>query len=147
MRPTTLAEACRRAQAGEPFDKAVGEFLQSYYLARDIQARVPMLADEPPRFTDPRYDALVGGIAEYLFKRWAPWRPPAWIKSRDRYLAMPWWPVGEGDPALMEYLTFTSPPEFASRNIMTDEAPLRRATQPPVEPLRREHPRLTHDAS
>ena len=137
MRPTTLAEACRRAQAGEPFDKAIGEFLQSFYLAPSIEARVPMLVDEPPRFADDRRrDALVGGIAEYLYKRWAPFRPPPWIGGRDRYLDMPWWPVGEGDPVLMEYLTWASPPEFASRNIMTDEAPLRRATQPPVEPLR-----------
>ena len=50
---------------------------------------------------------------------------------------MPWWPVGDGDPGLMEYLTWASPPEFKSR-IMTDEAPLRRATQPPVEPLGRQ---------
>lgn len=134
MRPSTLAEACRRAQAGEAFDLAIGDFLQAYYLAPSVAARVPMLADEPPRFADRRYDALVGGIAEYLFKRWAPWNPPPWIKNRDRYLDRPWWPVGEGDPGLMEYLTWASPPEFKSRNIMTDESPLRRATQPPVEP-------------
>ena len=139
MRPSTLAEACRRAQAAEDFEPsftlAIGEFLQSYYLAPSIDARVPMLAEEPPLFADPRYDALVGGIAEYLFKRWAPFRPPPLIKSRARYLDRPWWPVGEGDAGLMEYLTWASPPEFKSRNIMTDEAPLRRATQPPVEPL------------
>lgn len=139
MRPSTLAEACRRAQTNEPFDcaftLAIGDFLQTYDLAKDIKARVQMLADEPPRFADTRYDALVGGIAEYLFKRWAPFRPPPWIGNRDRYLDLPWWPVGEGDPGLMEYLTWASPPEFKSRNIMTNEAPLRRAAQPPVESL------------
>ena len=139
MRPTTLAEACRRAQAGERFTDAfamaIGDFLQSYYTAPDPAAREPMLADEPPRFADPRYDALVGGMAEYLYKRWAPFRPPPWIKNADRYLDLPFWPVGEGDPQLMEYLVFASPGEFKSRNVMTDEAPLRRACQPPVEPL------------
>ena len=74
MRPVTLAEACRRAQAGESFEIAIGEFLQSYYLAPFVDARVPMLANEPSRFADPRYDAPsfsnnLGGIAKYLFKR------------------------------------------------------------------------------
>ena len=139
MRPTTLAEACRRAQAGESFTPAfamaMGDFLQSYYCAPGPAAREPMLHDEPPPFADHRYDALVGGMAEYLYKRWAPFRPPPWIKNRDRYLDRPFWPVGEGDPGLMEYLVFASPGEFKSRNVMTDEQPLRRACQPPVEPL------------
>ena len=113
MRPSTLAEACRRAQAGERFPQAfaiaIGDFLQAYYTAPDPEAREPMLADEPPRFADPRYDALVGGMAEYLYKRWAPFRPPPWIKNADRYLDLPFWPVGEGDPALMEYLASPAP--------------------------------------
>ncbi len=140
MRPSTLAEACRRAQAGERFPQAfalaIGDFLQAYYTAPDPDAREPMLHDEPPRFADPRYDALVGGLAEYLYKRWAPFRPPPWIGNADRYLDLPFWPVGEGDAALMEYLVVASPGEFKSRNVMTDETPLRCACQPPVEPLR-----------
>ena len=71
-----------------------------------------MLADEPPRFEDWRYDALVGGMAEYLYKRWAPFRPPPWIKNANRYLDLPFWPVGEGDPGLMEYRVFASPGEY-----------------------------------
>ena len=80
----------------------LGEFLQSYYLAPGVAARVPMLAEEPPPFPDRRQNPLVGGIAEYLFKRWAPHHPPGWIKDRRRYLDRPWWPVGAGDPGLME---------------------------------------------
>lgn len=136
MRPNTLAEACRRAHAGVPWDKAIGEFLQSYYLTPSIEARAAMLAERPPAFDDPRFDALVGGIAEYLFKRWAPDHPPPWVGDRDRYLDRPFFPIGDGNPALMEYLSFASPAEFKSRNVMVDEDPLRRATRPPVEPIR-----------
>ena len=74
---------------------AMGEFLQSFYCEASPDVRCAMLMDEPPQLGDACYDALVGVIAEYLFKRWAP--------------AMP------------------SPAEFKSRNVMTDEAPLRRA--------------------
>ena len=34
------------------------------------------------------------------------------------------------DGAMREYLTFSSPGEFASRNIFTEERPLRRARGP-----------------
>ncbi len=105
----------------------MGEFLQSFYCEASPDARCAMLREEPPTLGDARYDALVGGIAEYLFKRWAPEMPPPWISNRDRYLEEPWFPQAGADPALREYLTFASPAEFKSRNIMTDEAPLRRA--------------------
>ena len=127
MRPHTVAEACRRARDGLPWDKAIGEFLQSFYCEASPGVRCSMLREEPPPLGDARYDALVGGIAEYLFKRWAPEMPPPWIGNRDRYLDEPWFPHAGDDPALREYLTFASPAEFKSRNIMTDEAPLRRA--------------------
>lgn len=136
MRPVTLAEACRRSQAGDAFATAIGDFLQAFYLERDLDRRAAMLAAEPLPFADRRFDALVGGMAEWLYKRWAPFRPPPWISGRSRYLDEPFWPVGAGDPALMEYLVYASPGEFKSRNVMTDAAPLRRAVQPPVEPLR-----------
>ena len=127
MRPHTVAEACRRARDGQPWDKAIGEFLQSFYCEASPGVRCSMLREEPPPLGDARYDALVGGIAEYLFKRWAPEMPPPWIGNRDRYLEEPWFPHAGDDPALREYLTFASPAEFKSRNIMTDEVPLRRA--------------------
>lgn len=111
---------------------AVGDCLQAYCTAPGSIAREPMLTDEPPPFADPRWDALVGGMAEYPYKRWAPFRPSPLIKNADRYLERPFWPVGEGDPALMEYLVFASHGELMSRNVMTDEAPLRRACQPPA---------------
>ena len=129
MRPHTVAEACRRFSAGEPWDKAMGDFLQAFYAAADAPARGAMLAEEPPPL-GARHDALVGGIAEYLFKRWAPGAPPHWISDRGRYLDLPWFPGAGDDPALMEYLTYASPAAFKSRNVMTDDEPLRRANMP-----------------
>ena len=129
MRPRTVAEACRRVQDGQPFDKAMGEFLQGFYAAPP-PSRGAMLADEPASFDDPRLDALVGGVAEYLFKRWAPDAPPPWIGERKRYLSRPWFPNVGDDPGLREYLTFASPGEFKSRNVMVDDEPLRRANTP-----------------
>lgn len=129
MRPATVAEACRRFRDGQPWDIAMGDFLQAFYAAPDAAARAAMLAEEPPSL-GARHDALVGGMAEYLFKRWSPDAPPRWIGDRARYLAEPWFPNGRDDPALMEYLTFASPGEFKSRNVMVDDEPLRRANTP-----------------
>ncbi len=129
MRPATLAEACRRYRAGEPWDKALGDFLQAFYALETALARSAMLTEEPPPLGAER-DALVGGIAEYLFKRWSPETAPPWIGDRHRYLGMPWHPGANGNPALIEYLSFASPSEFKSRNVMVDEQPLRRARMP-----------------
>ena len=129
MRPATLSEACLRYQDGQPWDVAMGDFLQQFYASLTAEARAAMLAEEPPRL-DSRHDALVGGIAEYLFKRWAPDHAPRWIGDRSRYLDRPWFPHARGDPALKDYLTFASPAEFKSRNVMVDDEPLRRANTP-----------------
>ena len=131
MRPATLREAYVRIGAGEPWPKALGEFLHTFYTAETTAARVAMLAEAPPLGSDPRLDALAGGIAEYLFKRWTRIEPPPWMSERTRYLKEPWFVTESSNPAVREYLTYASPPEFKSRNIMTDEAPLRRATTPP----------------
>lgn len=130
MRPSTLADACRRIRAGQPFDKAIGDFLRAFYAEPSPAARSAMLADEPPRFDDPRLDALIGGTAEYLFKRHAPDTPPPWIGDPSRTLDLPFFPNVGDDPGLREYLTFASPAEFKSRNVMVDDEPLRRANTP-----------------
>lgn len=129
MRPHTVAEACARVIAGADFARTMGEFLDAFYLTVDEGQRVAMLAEEPASFGDPRYDALVAGMAEYLFKRYARLKPPPWIADPKRYLrGGPWFPFVAEDPGLREYLTFVSPPEFKSRNIMTDARPFRRAS-------------------
>ncbi len=128
MRPATIREAADRIRQGRARSTAIGEFLHTFYAADSNAARVAMLAPAPDPTGDSRLDGLLGGIAEYLYKRWTRVDPPCWMGEPDRYLAEPWFVTETTDPAILEYLTFVSPPELKSRNILTDEAPLRRAT-------------------
>ena len=132
MRPATIHEAGGRILRDEPWPIALGDFLQAFYTTPDVEVRIAMLARAPDRTDDARLDALLGAIAEYLYKRWTRVEPPRWMGEPERYLAEPWFTTESRDPAILEYLTFMSPPEFKSRNIMTDEAPLRRATLYPL---------------
>ena len=126
MRPHTLAEVTTRIKTGEALDKALPEFLDAFYLARDNAARADMLRDEPPVFSR-REDALMGAVAEYLAHEYALPQTPAWAYNAARYLDQAWHTASFNDDAMREFLTFSSPAEFASRNIFTEERPLRRA--------------------
>ncbi|WP_409191339.1 hypothetical protein [Bradyrhizobium sp. RDM4] len=77
-----------------------------------------------------RLDALVGAIAEYLAKQRRLGQVPAWVCDPARRLAEPWFTASSPSDAMREYLTYASPAEFASRNIFTEERPLRRARGP-----------------
>lgn len=135
MRPTTLAQAAERIVAGQPLDKALPEFLDEFYLAKTPAQQDAMLADEPPPTGDAHLDGLFGGVAEYLARQFALSRVPAWAYSPSRYLDHAWHTSSIRDEGFREYLTFSSPAEFASRNIFTEERPLRRARGPrPAEP-------------
>ena len=57
-------------------------------------------------------------------------RVPHWVSDPARRLDRPWFTATNPSAALREYLTFSSPAEFASRNIFTEERPLRRARGP-----------------
>jgi hypothetical protein len=76
---------------------------------------------------DPKLDALVGAMAEYLAKQYRLGQVPAWVSGPSRWLSEPWFTAAESTAGMREYLTFSSPGEFASRNIFTEERPLRRA--------------------
>ena len=73
---------------------------------------------------------LLGAIAEYLAKQLGSARVPQWVSGPARYLDRPWHASSIHDRGFREYLTFASPAEFASRNIFTEERPLRRARGP-----------------
>lgn len=126
MRPNTLAEATTRISSGVPLEKALPEFLDTFYLARDTASRVDMLREEPPPIGE-REDALLGTVAEYLAHEYALPHVPAWAYGSARYLERAWHTSPFDDDGMREYLTFSSPGEFASRNIFTEERPLRRA--------------------
>jgi len=127
MRPNTLAEAVELISAGSPRDVVLAEFVDTFDLAKTDQDRYASIEGEPKLTGDDRLDALVGAIAEYLAKQRRLGRVPSWAGHPTRRLAYPWFTTESPTAAMREYLTFSSPAEFASRNIFTEERPLRRA--------------------
>jgi hypothetical protein len=130
MRPNTLADAVERIQAGAARDLVLAGFVDAFDLAKSDQDRYASIDREPSLTGDARLDALVGAIAEYLAKQRRLGRVPPWVCDPARRLASPWFTASLPTPAMREYLTFCSPAEFASRNIFTEERPLRRARGP-----------------
>jgi hypothetical protein len=130
MRPTTLADAVERICAGAPRDVVLAEFVDMFDLAAADDERYASIEREPRLSGDDRLDALVGAIAEYLAKQRRLGRVPPWTGGLARRLASPWFTTSSPTAAMREYLTFSSPAEFASRNIFTEERPLRRARGP-----------------
>ena len=130
MRPNTLADAVERIQAGSARDVELAEFVDSFDLAKTDRDRYASIEREPKLTGDVRLDALVGAIAEYLAKQRRLGRVPRWVSDPARRLTSPWFTAPSPSDAMREYLTFSSPAEFASRNIFTEERPLRRARGP-----------------
>lgn len=130
MRPNTLAEAVERVRAGEPLGQAWPEFVDTFLEAGGVEARYATLSAEPPLTGDARLDALAGATAEYLAKHFRLGRVPPWSSGPARRLPEPWFTTSSPSPAMREFLTFSSPAEFRSRNIFTEERPLRRARTP-----------------
>jgi hypothetical protein len=133
MRPNTLADAVERIQAGSEWRIVLAEFVDAFDLAKTDQDRYASIEREPKLTGDDRLDALVGAIAEYLAKQRRLGRVPHWVCDPARFLKSPWFTASSPSDALREYLTFSSPGEFASRNIFTEERPLRRAREPRPE--------------
>jgi hypothetical protein len=127
MHPATLAETVERLLAGEPEEKVFPEFLDTFYLAPDGEARLACLTDAPPPTGDAHLDAFVGAVAEYLSRQYELPRIPDWAFEPHRYLERAWHVSPFDSSGMREYLTFASPAEFSSRNIFTEERPLRRA--------------------
>jgi hypothetical protein len=127
MRTNSLAEAVERIQAGASQDVMLAQFVDTFDLAPTSEARYATIEAEPVLTNDKRLDALVGAIAEYLAKQHKLGRVPRWAAGSARFLDQPWHTCSPANDAMREYLTFSSPAEFASRNIFTEERPLRRA--------------------
>jgi hypothetical protein len=105
----------------------LAQFVDTFDLARTDGDRYASIEREPKLTGDSRLDALVGAIAEYLAKQRRLGRVPHWVCNPARRLDRPWFTAANPSDAMREYLTFSSPAEFASRNIFTEERPLRRA--------------------
>jgi len=130
MRPNTLAEAVENICAGASHDVVLAEFVDAFDLAKTDQERYASIEREARLTGDDRLDAVVGAIAEYLAKQRRLGRVPPWAGGPERRLSSPWFTTSSPTGAMREYLTFASPAEFASRNIFTEERPLRRARGP-----------------
>jgi hypothetical protein len=130
MHPNTLADAVEKIEAGSARDVVLAEFVDAFDLARTDEDRYASIEREPKLTGDARLDALVGAIAEYLAKQRRLGRVPRWVADPARRLTTPWFTTTSPSDAMREYLTFSSPAEFASRNIFTEERPLRRARGP-----------------
>lgn len=116
--------------AGEPRDKALPEFLDVFYLAPTPEMRQATLVDRPALTGDARLDALVGAMADYLARQYRLPKVPDWAFEPQRFLDRPWHVTPFASDEMREYLTFASPAEYRSRNIFTEERPLRRARAP-----------------
>ncbi|MGH6770482.1 MAG: hypothetical protein ACRECO_15830 [Xanthobacteraceae bacterium] len=127
MRPATLAETYERIVAGEELDTALAEFLDTFYLATTPESRFETLLHEPPLTGNARFDALAGAVAEYLARQYRLPAIPAWAFEGVRYLDVAWHTTPFDSNGMREYLAFASPAEFRTRNIFTEERPLRRA--------------------
>jgi hypothetical protein len=132
-RPVTLSEAAERIAQGAPRDVALAEFLDSFYIEASAEARLTMLAGEPPLSGDARLDALLGAIGEYLAKQHRLARVPPWVGDPRRVLVEPWFTGADDSDGMREYLAVSSPAEFIHHNIFTEPTPLRRARRG-VEP-------------
>jgi hypothetical protein len=127
MRPATLAEAIKRIVDGTPQEKALPEFLDTFYLAPTAEEKLAAIYERPVESGDARLDAFAGGAAEYLARQYQLPAIPEWVFEPQRFLDHAWHVSQLDDPGMREYLTFASPAEFRSRNIFTEERPLRRA--------------------
>ena len=132
MRPATLAEAIERIRDGDAAEKALAEFIDTFLSGADATTqKLEAFRTEPAdhrRCTDST--RFVGAIAEYLAQA-----APAVVEFRNgslsphRYLDDM---RGTASSQLearrcANISTFASPAEFRSRNIFTEERPLRRA--------------------
>ena len=128
MRPATLAEAIERIVDGTPQDKALPEFLDTFYLAPTAEqpaggdCRAPGADGRPSVWTrlSVRRPNIWRGSINCR-------RSPSGSSSRIDFSIALGTSSQLDDPGMREYLTFASPAEFRSRNIFTEERPLRRA--------------------
>jgi hypothetical protein len=127
MRPSTLSEAIERLRDGDPMAAALAEFVDTFLLAPDADARYATLEAEPQLTGDAQLDALAAAVAEYLAKQYRLGRVPNWVSDPKRRLPEPWFTTTSPHPQMREYLSVVSPAEFRLHNIFTEERPLRRA--------------------
>ena len=120
-RPASLKEVSARAKSGLPFDPALREFLDEFYLSNHAR-RAAGLADEPICLSSV-HDAYLAAVAEHLSLAYGLQVPP-WTQSPRRVLEKPFFAGGmEG---LKPLLLVESPLAFRKRNIFVSHDALDR---------------------
>jgi hypothetical protein len=80
-------------------------------------AALRLTTAEPPTTGDPRYDALLAAIAEYIAARYG-LPGPSWTITVDRFLEIPWW-ISHLPSARLNAVLWT-PASFRRRGIYLD---------------------------
>lgn len=130
-RPHTLAEVARRVAEGEDsFDRALCEFLDTFYVwlrEGECTKAQAAIADDPMTLASSIDHAALGAVGEHLALRWG-LKVPSWTGHSSRFLKRPHYTTTlEG----LKALCFAeSPAAFRSRLIFTEAEPLRRARFP-----------------
>jgi transcriptional regulator with XRE-family HTH domain len=88
--------------------------LASRFRAADADVRHRMITAKPPPTGDPRWDAFLAGLAEWLAVR-ADLSAPPWVGDPDRYLHYGWWVTPMESMYAWEYAG--SPMSFQSRGV------------------------------
>ena len=122
MRPTSLTDVVNAVEAGEPFNAAISEFLDSFYTAKP-EHQHSMILGEPPLLKDSQSNVYIAAVAEHLALKYD-LTIPYWVSQPVRFLREPWFPAG------LESLKATcikeSPVAFRRRLIFVDKEPLYR---------------------
>lgn len=126
QRPRSLVEVQQLGSCHGDVDSFIREFLDEFYTERDPNVRASMVHDEPPIMENPRQNAYLAAVAEYLSLHYA--LPiPKWTQEPDRFLKKPFFPSGL--ESLKAICLVQSPPSFRRRMIFVDANPLSRPRQ------------------
>jgi transcriptional regulator with XRE-family HTH domain len=88
--------------------------LAARFAGADVETRRRMITARPPETGDPRWDAFLGGLAEWLAVR-AGLPAPAWVRDDSRYLRRGWWVTPMESMRAWEYAG--SPMSLQSRGV------------------------------
>lgn len=122
-RPESLKLAAIRGLAAGAIDASIREFLDEFYIEKNVSKKEQMLIDEPPLFDDDKANAYFAAIAEHLsFKNNLP--VPPWCQNKNRFLKRPFFPGAL--ESLKAILLVESPTAFRRRLIFVGMDPLYR---------------------
>ncbi len=100
----------------------IREFLDDFQAA-DPHTRQAMITDRPDPVGDPRFDAYLAALAEYLAIRHG-LQVPAWVEEPQRFLDQWWFPTRFRSLHAMALVE--SPASFRRRGIFVDHTEFER---------------------